>query len=220
MTQKYRSVLLALVLVLTLTAAPAAAASSGFWSNFTSNSNTPHGIQCFLPGNNVSFLDCNAQLVESVSASVAHAKYKVAHVSHSKSSDQKQASKYATSFATDYNKHNASIENYANKRFSGDASKYDTIEIDFDVGDAKATRYMVADANGSTFSNSRIVNSTNRTVDKTIGLHDFAAAKATSEFDRFRSKYVAKHKNINHGLMVRMAQHYGTLIDLPNGVKP
>jgi len=157
---------------------------------------------------------------EEIGAYLDKAQYTAASFT-TEETEADRAERYGTEFADTYREHNETLETYANSRFSGNASEYDVIAFEFTVGDATANRYLIADANDSTanFSNSRVVNATDRSVDYEIGLNEFAAKNAPAELEYFASEYAAEDRDIDTKLLVRMSKRYGGDITLPEEIE-
>lgn len=131
-----------------------------------------------------------------------------------------RATEYADAFANTFAEHNETLETYTNDRFTGDASQYNVIAFEFVVDDAETTRYLVADVNATddTFHNSSIVGQTDRSVDYTITLEEYAAKNAADELDYFAEEYAAENRGIDKQLLTRMANRYAGDIELPDEV--
>jgi len=132
-------------------------------------------------------------------------------------SDAERAQEYATNATEVYNAHNETIESYTNKRVNVTVAEWDTIAVEFGVGDATATRYLVADEQNGVFANSQMVNDTSREVDHTLRLDGYAAKNAGEELEYFAEEYAAEDKNVDASLMTRM-QAYAPSVDLPEEV--
>ncbi len=132
-------------------------------------------------------------------------------------SDVDRAQEYAADATEVYNAHNETIEQYTNKRVSVTVASWDTVAVEFGVGDATATRYLVSNAENGDFANSRMVNDTTREVDHTLRLDGYAAKNADKELSYFVEEYAAEDKDIDASLMTRM-QAYAPNIELPEEV--
>lgn len=155
-----------------------------------------------------------------IMATLDKLQYRAASVTTDESGADR-ADRYANDFTDTYAEHNETLESYANSRFSGNASEYDVIALEFAAADETTTRYLVADANDSTgnFSNSEIVNTTDRSVDYTVGFEEYAAKNAASELEYFATEYAAEDKDIDRALLTRMGKRYAGDIDLPEEVE-
>lgn len=118
------------------------------------------------------------------------------------------------------NEHNESLETYINDRFDGDASDWNVIAVRFEQGEHGETRYLVADVNETdqTFENGSMVESTDRDVDATVVLEDYAAANAADELDSFIENYVEEDRDVDAALRRRLAQQYLGDVELPDEV--
>ncbi len=132
-------------------------------------------------------------------------------------SDAERAQGYATNATEVYNTHNETIESYTNKRVNVTVANWDTIAVEFGVGEATATRYLVADAENGNFVNSKMVNDTTRDVDHTLELDGYAAKNAGKELSYFAEEYAAVDRNVDGSLMTRL-QAYAPNVDLPKEV--
>ncbi|MFW5911658.1 MAG: hypothetical protein ACOCQV_02860 [Halolamina sp.] len=110
---------------------------------------------------------------------------------------------------------NESIESYANDRFDGNASEWDVIEIAHVRDEGNATHYLVADAENGSFENARMVNETDRDVDHTLTLEEYASDAAHAELDTFVTDYVATDRNVTTGYATRLAAEYSGYVERP-----
>ncbi len=132
-------------------------------------------------------------------------------------SDAERAQTYATDATAVYNANNQTIEEYTNKRVTATVSEWDTIAVEFTVGEATATRYLVSEEQNGEFTHSEMVNDTTREVDRTLRLDEYAAESASEELSYFVEEYAAEDENVDASLVSRM-QAYASNIDLPEGV--
>ncbi len=133
--------------------------------------------------------------------------------------DAERAQDYATNTTEVFNANNETLTNYTDSRVGNvTGSEWDTIAVEFQVGDATATRYLVTDYENGNFTNGAMVNDTNRTVDKTLVLEDYAAKSAADELEYFTTEYAAENRDVDLALLSRMQAHADN-IDLPEGVR-
>lgn len=210
----YKTIAIAAVLALASVTGPAAAQSDeSVWDSMGET-------VCNPAADGVSTLDCITAANSNILSIAERGQYKVATSSVLGSPDTK-ADEYATEVADTYNANNESIENYTNSRFDGDASEHNVIELEFEASDETSTRYLVADVDSEdNFTNSQVVNSTDRTADHTVTFHDFAAADASDELQRFVDEYVTEDRNIDPALVNRLGNRYGGDVDLPEELRP
>ena len=136
----------------------------------------------------------------------------------SEKTDAERAQTYATNTTEVFNSHNETLATYTDSRVNVTGSEWDTIAVEFGVGDETATRYLVSDYQNGNFTDAVMVNDTNRTVDKTLVLEDYAAKKASDELEYFATEYAAEDRDVDFALLSRM-QAYAGNIELPDGVR-
>ncbi len=132
--------------------------------------------------------------------------------------DQQAAEADRADLQETFNANNESIENYTNARFGGNASEWDVIAINHVRDDGEATQYLVADANESNFSNARMVNSTDRTVDKELTLKGYASDNAHTELETFVEEFVSEDRDVTQSYVRELASKYSGYVELPEGV--
>ncbi len=132
-------------------------------------------------------------------------------------SDAERVQSYATNVTEIYNANNETLETYTNNRVNVTVSKWDTIAIEFEVGDATATRYLLSNERNGEFVDSKMVNDTTRDVDHTLRLDGYAAKSASEELSYFTNEYAADGRDIDASLLTRM-QAYAPSIELPEQV--
>lgn len=117
------------------------------------------------------------------------------------------------------NNNSDALVNYTNARFSGSATAWDVVAVEFTNTDTDetATRYLVATTENGSFTSVEMVETTNRTVDATLGLEDAAAANADRELTHFVEAYVDEDRALDTALRSRLSAYAGD-IDLPDGV--
>lgn len=124
---------------------------------------------------------------------------------------------HADALESTYNDNSATIEDWVNPRFSRTESEWNVIKIELTQGDETATRYLVADVNNGSFENSSITDETDRSVDRTVTIEDYAVTKADDELAYFIAEHAEPDSDLDTALRSRMAQ-YKTNIELPEGV--
>ncbi|MFW5956756.1 MAG: hypothetical protein ACOCQY_05070 [Halorhabdus sp.] len=205
--QRTTAVLVSALFVLaTVTASPAAAQDSSLWDDFSADEGTDLSL---------------SERIDITNAEIAASLDKIGfqiEAGREDTTDEERATQNANDFAAEFDDQNSTLEEYANDNFDGNASEYDVIALEFQVGEETETRYIVADANNSTFSNSTVVNSTDRTADWTLTLEEYAAANADEELEYFADEYAAENRSIDKPLLTRMGKRYGTHVDLPEEV--
>ena len=131
--------------------------------------------------------------------------------------DQEAAEADREDLQQEFNANNESIENYMNTRFDGNASKWDVIAVHHIRDDGEATHYIVADGNGSAFSNARMVDATDRSVDKEVTLSDYASDNAATELETFIGDFVEEDKGVTSTYLQRLAHKYSGYVETPEG---
>jgi|GEM_PF-783225 hypothetical protein len=131
--------------------------------------------------------------------------------------DADLAEEYAEDTQSTFNANNATLEDYVNARVNVNVSDWDTIAVEHRAGDASATVYLLSENSSGDFADSRMVNTTTRTVDHTLVLEDNAAESASEELTYFTDDYAATGKDVDRPLITRM-QAYVDQIVLPEGV--
>ncbi|WP_373190031.1 hypothetical protein [Halolamina sp.] len=131
--------------------------------------------------------------------------------------DADLAARYAESTKSTFNQNNATLEDYVNARVNANVSDWDTIAVEHRVGEEPTIVYLLSENSSGEFADSRMVNTTNRTVDHTLVLEDNAAESADEELSYFVEDYAADKKDIDRSLITRM-QAYADQIVLPEGV--
>lgn len=118
----------------------------------------------------------------------------------------------ATDATQAFNSDAAARTSWANARTSA-STDADVLKLVFEVDDKTATRYVVADVNGSDYQNVSMVTSTDRTADETCTLEGSAAREAGEEIDRFDEQFVADGTNVTRGYLTKMGAKYGGSVD-------
>jgi hypothetical protein len=118
------------------------------------------------------------------------------------------ASEAADSAQAEFNTHNGTIQRYINER-SDASTGANVLELTFKIDDGEATRYVVADVNGSDYENATMVSQTSREVDETCTLEDQAGDNAAAELETFVADYGSEKKNMPAGYQRRLASQYG-----------
>jgi len=153
-----------------------------------------------------------------VGAALERASWSVSQISFDGPADQEIAEEDRGDLQETFNANNATIETYVNDRFSGNHSAWDVIAITHVRGDGEATQYLVADVNNSTFVNARMVNSTDRTVDKKVTLEKMASDRAHEELETFVEEYAEPNQTVDGSYVDQLAAKYGGNVDPPEGV--
>ncbi|AUV84695.1 hypothetical protein C2R22_24515 (plasmid) [Salinigranum rubrum] len=219
-----RHILIAVILVTATVSGGVVAQEddSSFWDDFTNDEDdgAPGGLSCIVPFDETTLSDCNDQIATSLDAQVDRATYSASTALDSGDDEESAATDAAAAFAETFNDNSDTLESYANQRFTGNGSEYNVIQLDFQIGDTTQTRYLVADVSGGEFANSSVVEATDRDVDHTVVLHDFAAREASDELSRFVTEYAEDDEDIDSALEHRMASRYLGHIDAPEEVRP
>lgn len=116
-----------------------------------------------------------------------------------------------------FNSQNESIQNYTNARFGGNESAWNVIAIEHVRGEGETTQYLVADVENGSFANARMVNSTERPVDRTVTLSGYASDNAHAELDTFVEEFVDEDRGVTRAYTTRLATEYSGYVDLPEG---
>ncbi len=114
-----------------------------------------------------------------------------------------------------FNSQNESIQNYTNARFSGNESAWNVIAIEHVRDEGNATQYIVADVENDSFANARMVNNTDRTIDRTVTLSGYASDNAHAELDTFVETFVAEDRDITAAYTTKLAAEYSGYVDRP-----
>lgn len=130
---------------------------------------------------------------------------------------------HAQEITDEVNQHNASIETYINTHVSDSVNKtdYDVVRLDLEDADGnERTIYAVSTVNSSTdnVSEMQVVNSTNRTVDYTLVLSDFASQEFSEDLQWARENYVSEDRAPDGRIRGRFTAKYaGGHIDVQEG---
>jgi len=151
-------------------------------------------------------------------AALERASWRVSQVSIGGPSDESLAKQDRGELQHNFNAHNETIEAYVNDRFGGNHSDWNVIAIHHVRGDAEVTQYLVADVNNSSFVNSRMVNSTGRTVDKEVTLSAMASDNARDELQTFYNDYAEPNETVDDSYVDQLAAKYAGNVDPPEGV--
>jgi len=153
------------------------------------------------------------------SAAVERLSWSVSHSSvFGGPADEELAKEDRADLQDAFNQNNATIETYVNDRFGGNHSAWNVIAVNHVRGDAEVTNYLVADVNNSTFVDARMVNSTDRTVDKEVTLEKMASDQAHEELARFVEDYAEPNTTVDADYVDQLAAKYGGNVDPPEGV--
>lgn len=200
------SIMLAALLVASAAATPLAAADEN---------SGPFGDVLSTAGNNA---DDNATfglstartVISTVTASLSGLRDRVAYGAKAVVADedaQPSASEQAREVQSFYNTNNESFEAYVNNRTDASTDS-DVIELRFTLNGETETKYLVADVSDGSYTNSQIVNSTDRTVDHWVELDGLAAADAPDDLEAFHDDYVAEDEDITQAYLSKMAAKY------------
>jgi hypothetical protein len=120
-------------------------------------------------------------------------------------------SECASDLTTEYNEHNATYEEYVNSRTKAEETR-DVVRIDCqqdeDGETTTETVYLVADVQDGNYTNSRIVDSTDRTVDERVLLTGVATEDAPDDLETFRTEYAADDETPPPAYRGRMTGKY------------
>lgn len=120
------------------------------------------------------------------------------------------ASTYAQDFTDSFNQNNRTIQEYANKRLDADTD-HDVFVVYFNDRDGNnVSRYVVSNASSGSWSNARVVKTTNRTVDHWISADWYASRHADEELEHFVDEYAEPGKNVTQAYRARMLAKYGS----------
>lgn len=122
------------------------------------------------------------------------------------SPDLPTATEEAESLSSYYNEHNATIEAYVNDR--RDVSENHTVEITLHFDGETETRYLEVNSTNNSITNTKMVKTTNRSVDHTADLCHFAAESATEELRYFVENYAEPDKDVSTGYLGRLKGRY------------
>lgn len=202
MSRRYLTAVLAILVVLASLSAPVAAQDSSVWDSFT---------------------DQDASTVDTVLAGVSglleRVRYSASAMSPlSGTNDSEAVATDATQLRETFNNNSAAIETYVNARFEGNESEWNVIEIRQVRGDETETQYLVADVENDSFANVSMVESTDRTVDKTVELRSYASDNAANELDTFITEFVDEDRDLTQSYQSELASKYGGHVALPKEV--
>lgn len=122
------------------------------------------------------------------------------------------ASDLAGEFKTEFNTHSADFENYANDRATADTS-LDVLKLKFKQDDETASVYLTTDVSDGNFTNTQVVDTTDRTVDETCTLEGAAARNAADELDTFHDDYVSGNDNVTAEYLSTQASRYSGKVE-------
>ncbi|MFC4553542.1 MULTISPECIES: hypothetical protein [Halorussus] len=126
------------------------------------------------------------------------------------SDESGSAIEYANDFQSEFNSNNKSIESYASERLNP-TTGYDTFAVYFhDKSGANVTRYVVADVSNGSWSNARVVASTNRSVDHWISADWYASKHTADELDTFVEEYAELNQGLTRGYQLKLVAKYGS----------
>jgi ribosomal protein S6 len=124
------------------------------------------------------------------------------------------ASEAADSAQSEFNANNQTIQSYINARATA-SEDADVLKLTFEIDDESATRYVVADVNGTdgSYENASMVVSTSREVDESCTLEEQAADNAADELGTFVEEFASEDENLSAGYQGRMASQYAGEVD-------
>jgi len=124
------------------------------------------------------------------------------------------ASEAADSAQSEFNANNQTIQSYINTRATASEGA-DVLKLTFEIDDEEATRYVVADVNGTdnSYENASMVNETDREVDESCTLEDQAADNAGDELGTFVEEFASEDEDMSASYQGRMASQYAGEVD-------
>lgn len=117
------------------------------------------------------------------------------------------AQRAADDVQTFVNSHNETIEQYINSRTTA-SEEFDVVAIEFRDDSGSDTRYLVADVSSGNYTNGRMVDSTERSVDETCELEDQAVANARDELDSVFETYIKSDDDVDAGKLAELNGQY------------
>lgn len=106
-----------------------------------------------------------------------------------------------------FNGKSGAFETYVNKRTTASTNQ-NVLKITYEVDGETASHYLVADVNGSDYTNATIAKSTDRPVDETCTLSGSAAVNAKEELKAFHDEYVTSDKDAPKSYWVHKRMEY------------
>lgn len=192
-----------LLTALTVGVAPAAADSNGVLGDFGDGEDDGR--------------DWGGTVKAGIAGSLERIQWQVSQLRTSSDDGTNLAESDAVALQDQFNAANTTLEPYVNNRFGGNYSAWNVIEITHTRDDETFTHYIVADVDNESFVNAKMVNSTNRTVDKQLGLSGFASDNAASELDYFATEFAEPGNNVTDAYEAELASKYGKDVTLPEG---
>lgn len=203
------TIAVAAVLVLTVTGvtfapAPAAAQSSddGFLDGV-------YEVVEDEDGDGIKADDAVARWVEASTAGLERVSWSISKATGIGGSDtEPTAARHSAEVQSSFNSYNVSIQQWVNNRTTA-TEEHDVMELRLSIDGTTATRYVVANVSGGNYTQLRMVNKTNRTVDDTTVVCGFAAERAPEEQTRFIEDYVQTGEDPSQSYLAKMSGKYG-----------
>jgi hypothetical protein len=121
---------------------------------------------------------------------------------------------HATEFTDTYNQNNATIEADVNEQLNA-STDFDVFRIQFHNKDGdEATRYLVADVENDSFTNTRVVDQAefddlNRSVDYTVEADWYVSRHAASELEAYVTDYAETDEDLTRTDKAKLIAKYG-----------
>lgn len=131
--------------------------------------------------------------------------------------DDLTAQKQADAVAQTFNTNNATLIDYANKRFTA-TDDYDVIRFEFvDEDGDKASKYLVSTVVDGDVTSAEMVDSTDRKIDSYVSIEGLAFEEANSELKHFVVNYAEEDKTPKRSYLANKYTKYkgdldGTLL--------
>lgn len=122
----------------------------------------------------------------------------------------------ADDFQSTFNSHNETIEAWVNDRTNASTDR-DVVALTFRESGSGTTVYLVATVNNSSYQDSHVVDSTDRSVDESCTLEAAAARNADSETQRFHDEFAEPDTDLTDAYVRQMAGRYGGKVDCTIG---
>jgi hypothetical protein len=134
--------------------------------------------------------------------------------------DTSGAEAVASDLTTWTNNRSGELINYANQHLDAvNGTEFDVLEVTLEGADGSATRYVTADVNSTTgnYTSLEVVESTNRTVDQTITLSEFATSQLNEDVRSLYDTFVTAGEYPDGETMRELVATYGTGITVSDG---
>lgn len=120
-----------------------------------------------------------------------------------------------------FNSHDSGREVWINARLNASTS-HDVVKTGWKIRDTTAVWYVTADVVNGSYTNIRMVDSTDREVDDTITLCGYAAHNSKKELEYFHETYERPNESVDQSYLASMRGKYGphvetTLYPTPGG---